>query len=272
VIGGLGKKMLTFITAILAISQLTFAYRNELIFCEGFWGGNSIPFALHASALKVEIEFASSPGSITVAVYTFEDKNMFEEGPAAYPICYQEQVTEKLCNTSDMNTFIISDDSPSLTSPILNEGIHWYGNDFKGRLDSWNSSVERQITHNSSDRASISLIYNVSSSGLYCVLAIPDPSFPFQDYSVQMYVQNPYGALPAIFYPALPFFATQLAAYLLVGLVWGIASYINRKELLRMQNLIGAMIFFLILENCVNLAFFIDFNNHGYICKTDIEF
>lgn len=106
----------------------------------------------------------------------------------------------------------------------------------------------------------------------YCVLAIPDPSLAFQDYSVQMYVQNPYGALPAIFYPALPFFATQLAAYLLVGLVWGIASYINRKELLRMQNLIGAMIFFLILENCVNLAFFVDFNNHGYICKTDREF
>lgn len=35
-----------------------------------------------------------------------------------------------------------------------------------------------------------------------------------------------------------------------------------------MQNLIGSFICFLILENCVNFSFFVDFNKHGYISKS----
>ncbi len=110
--------------------------------------------------------------------------------------------------------------------------------------------------------------YPVYDSGLYCVLAVPDDSESFQDFGVTMFVQNPYGSLPAIYFPALPFFATQLAAYLLIGLIWLVVSLINRRELLPIQNLVGATIFFLIVENSVNLGFFVDFNNHGFITKT----
>ena len=257
--------MLTATAVLLAISKIAFAYKNELVLCEGMYGGNSIPFAIHSSEIKVKIVPASLKGSLSLAIYAFEDKNLFENGPQAYPICYSEQVSQKKCDANDMNKFIIANTSTSFPStPVLNEGVHWHGNSFNT-----SQSLKSQSIHDISDSTSLSFTYNVSQTGYYCVLAIPDPdhSLPFQDYSIQMYVQNPYGALPAVFYPALPFFATQLAAYLLVGSIWGFVSYVNRKELLRMQNLIGMMMVFLILENCVNLSFFVDFNNHGHICN-----
>lgn len=96
---------------------------------------------------------------------------------------------------------------------------------------------------------------------------MPDNNQLFQDYSLKMTVVNPYGKLPAIFFPALPFFAASFAAYVLVGIIWGTTSLINRHELLPIQNLIGLMIVFLIVENAFSMVFFIDFNNHGFVSR-----
>lgn len=38
--------------------------------------------------------------------------------------------------------------------------------------------------------------------------------------------------------------------------------------MLRIQHLIGGMIVFLVLENVINLIFFTDFNNNGFISKS----
>lgn len=256
---------------ILATLAASHSYQNTLLLCEGVW--SQVPFPLHEAALKVEVSPATSSGSLTVALYAFEDRSLFED---TYLICYQGQVSRNQCNATELNRFMVANSSlPS--SPFLNEGVHWHASNFKRQVaeaaeNSSNSSQVQQqqpapSIHDSSESSPLSFVYNVTRTGYYCVLVIPDQSVSFQDYSVQLYVQNPYGALPAVFYPAMPFFAAQLAAYCLLGIVWGFVSFVNRRDLLRMQNLIGTMVLFLILENCVNLSFFIDFNNKGYICK-----
>ncbi|KAI8899854.1 lung seven transmembrane receptor-domain-containing protein [Globomyces pollinis-pini] len=111
--------------------------------------------------------------------------------------------------------------------------------------------------------------YPVVSNGLYCVLVEVDEfdSEDYADYSVDMNIGSPYGKLPAIFFPALPYFASLLSAYVLIAIGWMFTSFLNRKELLPIQNLIGAMILFLVVEQSINLGFFMDFNENGFVSK-----
>ena len=258
------------LSTLVAAKMSTRYDNNRMVLCDGIYAQQDIPFAVHSAKVQVKVKPHSRQGALTLAVYSFEDRlkfNSFQE----FEICYIEQVKSGKCNETQLNQFIIPPANASeISFPFLNQGVHWHSDSLLAKRQSTNSSGNETVpsipdTIHNTDSTDLVFLYNVTKTGYFCVIAVPDETEKELDYSIRMFVQGPYGALPALFFPALPFFASQFAVYSLIGFVWLVASLINRKELLPIQNLIGGMIFFLVIENAVNMAFFIDFNNHGYI-------
>jgi Lung seven transmembrane receptor len=275
-------KMLFFLIAGQVASQVFMEYEfGSMMLCDALWGKHSVPFPRQEPSIEVKITPYSSHGSLTLALFRFEDRRHFESNPIFhnYQICVPNAISSGKCRPEDLNRFIISNETKSsFLGPVLNEAVHWHEYKLEKRqvngtensttttTTTLPSTTEIPDIHNN-PVSKTSYSYQVQDTGLYCVLSVRDSQEYLQDYSVSMIAHNAYGLLPAIFFPTLPFFATQLAAYILIGFVWAFTSILNRRELLPIQNLVGGMIGFLIIENIVNLAFFADFNNHGYICK-----
>jgi hypothetical protein len=273
-------------------------YEGSMMVCEGIWGQKEIPFAREKSSIQVKFKPLSDSGSATLAVFRFEDQR-FVVGDAVRPtaeVCDFTRMDGGLCSADQLGKFMLKNNTEDVwMGPLLNEAVHWHSDfvppvdhDHDHAVETFIGFDKRQLnestptTSSSSPaatatelpssihdlpRSDLSFQYHVHENGLYCVLIIDDDTDVGQDYEVDILVANPYGRLPAIFFPALPFFATSFAVYTTIGLIWLVVSILNRKELLPIQNLIGGLIFFLMVENAVNMAFFIDFNNHGYVSK-----
>ena len=255
---------------------------GSMMLCDSLWGKNGVPFPSQDPSIEVNIKPYSSHGSLTLAIFRFEDRKHFESNPTFhnYKICYPEAISAGECSQKDLNRFIVSNETKaSFLGPILNEAVHWHEFVLERRqenngtqnstatLSALPPAVTESPDIHKSPVSKTTFRYTAEDTGLYCVLSVRDNQEYLQDYAVSVTAHNAYGLLPAIFFPALPFFATLLAAYMLVGFIWAFTSILNRKELLPIQNLIGGTIGFLIIENIVNLAFFVDFNTHGFICK-----
>ncbi|KAI9100681.1 lung seven transmembrane receptor-domain-containing protein [Phlyctochytrium arcticum] len=109
-------------------------------------------------------------------------------------------------------------------------------------------------------------VYNATRTGVYCFVAKPfqgvlDPN------ELPVHVMNPYGELPAIEYPKLPFYGFLSLTYLLIGVGWMVLSFLNWRELLAIQHYISVVTIFLTLEMAFNYGFFEDFNHWGRTSK-----
>jgi hypothetical protein len=279
-------------------------YEGSMMVCEGLWGRQSIPFANEKASIQVNVRPLSESGSVTLAIFRYEDKNHFISGntPIAH-ICDLDRMQSGRCKGTDLGRFIF-DDKPQFLDPIMNESIHWHDvlgpevsppcptaepdmdmdtglekrqNNGNVPAPTTSAALPTETEANPLPTApssihdfplsNLTFNYHVHENGFYCVLMIDDGTDAGQDYEVDIFVASPYGKLPAIFFPALPFFATSFAVYSLIGIVWATVSYMNRNELLPIQNLIAGLILFLIIENAVNMMFFIDFNNHGFVSR-----
>jgi chromate transport protein ChrA len=83
------------------------------------------------------------------------------------------------------------------------------------------------------------------------------------DFDLRVDWVNPYGKLPAIFYPALVFFSTLSTIYLLFGVGWMYGSYKHWKDLLPIQHYVSAVIAFLLVEMAFNYGFYENYNENG---------
>ncbi|KAJ3325482.1 hypothetical protein HDV06_004341 [Boothiomyces sp. JEL0866] len=270
----------------LGLVQNSVAGKNQLdsslIVCEAVYAQSSIPFANIQSSVDIQIEPYSSNGAVAIAVFRYEDRFHIESNPyfADYQLCIKSSVANGKCSNSDLNRFILADANNTI-SPILNVAAVW-GNSLVKRDNTTNTAATNATSTSTTLTAvatsvpavkipvpnDISFVYNVTADGLYCVISVlNEADFRATDYAISMRVRNPYGSLPAIFYPAIPFHYAILGGYLLFFAVWSYRSYVNRAELLRIQNLFGGMILFLIIENIANIVFFQDFNDHGYISR-----
>ncbi|KAJ3252278.1 hypothetical protein HK103_001648 [Boothiomyces macroporosus] len=264
---------------------------SSLIVCEAVYAQSSIPFASSQSSVDIQIEPYTSSGAVALAVFRYEDRFHIESNPyfTDYQLCVKSSVANGKCNSSELNKLILSDPNNTI-SPILNTAAVW-GSALAKRANvsdtTTNNSTTNSTTNNTATTTTaltavvtsvpavkvpvpndMEFVYNVTSDGLYCVISVVnDQDFREAEYAISMRVRNPYGSLPAIFYPAIPFHYAILGGYLIFFLMWSYRSYVNRAELLRIQNLFGGMILFLIIENIANIVFFEDFNNHGYISR-----
>lgn len=110
----------------IANAQSFNAYDGSMILCDPVYSRDSIPNAFQDGLISIAIQTYSSTGSITLSVFRFEDRAVFEKSSTSASICYRSQVNSGGCQASDLNKFILSNETlSSLSAPILNEGVVW---------------------------------------------------------------------------------------------------------------------------------------------------
>ncbi|KAI8906240.1 lung seven transmembrane receptor-domain-containing protein [Gorgonomyces haynaldii] len=259
--------------------------------CEGFYAKSSVPFPPHDSFVDVTLFPYSKTGMITVGIFKYEDrKHFYPSADGSFRICTQEHINQQSCSKEDFGKFML--DHELLSAPHTNAYISWSTGNQKRQSNETISTTLASATSTSSTPTSTQITsttqtavatisappptitdavpyhvnLTVTEDGLYCVMFVADLNLEDHSvYSLYMGAQNPYGSLPAIFYPALPLYAVMSAVYFLLLCTWIVLCWIYRDEVLRIQTLVGWLIFFLMIEALVNVGFFVDFNQEGHV-------
>ena len=78
-----------------------------------------------------------------------------------------------------------------------------------------------------------------------------------------MQFQNAFGNLPAAQIPKLPFYAIITIVYAFLAIAWGALYWMNRSDILAVQNYITAILVFLVFEMFMTWLFYDFQNRHG---------
>jgi hypothetical protein len=242
--------------AVWAIATQTLAQsfmRYDTSECIGVWGPSE--YLGEKASLSVEIKPHVASGSVAVAIFNSNDR--FDILASAvqndYIICSPEDVAAKTCRESELGKFHLKTN----TSRIINEIMSW-----QLLQNASNSNTAKDVYKLTPSK----LVFNVNSTGFYCIFLAAQGFKDSVDFDSVFVVKNPYGLLPALFYPALPFYLTFSILYTIVGIGWMTLSFLYWKDLLPIQHYVSAVIAFLIVEMAFNYGFFSDYNNKGTIC------
>ncbi|XP_056642357.1 transmembrane protein 87A [Diorhabda sublineata] len=106
-------------------------------------------------------------------------------------------------------------------------------------------------------------VHKISHDGVY-VLALK-VSTNTSRYSVGVHIEmkNDYGYLSAADWPLLPFYGFMCIYYVILGVIWLILSFLQWRDLLRVQFWIGGVILLGMLEKATFYAEFQSINNTG---------
>lgn len=190
--------------------------RYELLECQGVYGTDSFPRGAQAY-LQVAVTPHSSKGSVAIALLNFRDREALARTISGnYWICSQRQIDAKACLPTELGKFHVSA-TPSL--PILNEISSWGQDPLEpspaasvaaspSAIPSPTAAavplVEKMVKRQTRTPNRLMYRYSVNNTGLYCALVGSTQSEPGADYDMKFTAANPYGLLPALFYPALP--------------------------------------------------------------------
>uniref|UniRef100_A0A1A9W1R5 GOST seven transmembrane domain-containing protein n=1 Tax=Glossina brevipalpis TaxID=37001 RepID=A0A1A9W1R5_9MUSC len=83
--------------------------------------------------------------------------------------------------------------------------------------------------------------------------------------STHIEIVGPYGYIPAIEYPLLPFYGIMCLVYVLYGIIWLIVSFLQWRDLLRIQFWIGGVILLGMLEKAFFYAYYHSLNSTGVV-------
>jgi hypothetical protein len=102
--------------------------------------------------------------------------------------------------------------------------------------------------------------YPIKRTGYYCVGTWGNN---VEEYNAVVEFRNAFGELPAAQIVKLPFYAAFTLVYALLGIGWGILYYLNRNDILPVQNYITAIVVFLVVEMFMTWLFYDYQNRHG---------
>ncbi|KAJ3319705.1 hypothetical protein HDV06_006121 [Boothiomyces sp. JEL0866] len=201
-------------------------------------------------------------GSLALGIFPFLERNHLAFTPDPnfkdYLICNEDYIKQELCSESELGRFHIIRNSTA----IQNDRIQWQ---MAGTLQSSSTIGAKIIVQESSNPRKMILKYPIQQTDFYCLYMSSNTLEDNQDYVVDFTIVNPYGFLPAIYYPALPFFAIMSGFYTFIGACWMYVSFRYWKDLLLIQHYVSLVIAFLIVEMAFNYSFFSDYNSNGKI-------
>lgn len=102
--------------------------------------------------------------------------------------------------------------------------------------------------------------YPIYRTGYYCVGTF---GYSDEEYSGIVEFRNSFGELPAAQIAKLPFYGGITIVYAVIGIFWGMLYYLNRRDILPVQNYITAIIVFLVVEMLMTWLFYDFQNRHG---------
>jgi len=122
---------------------------------------------------------------------------------------------------------------------------------------------KRRFSQKGESQPEVNLVTKVPLDAQYLLMI----GVIFQDEAsvanLQIEFEGPLGYLSAFEYPLLTFFKSMTIGYCFLGLFWLIFSFLNYKELLRIQFWIGGVIFLGMLEKAVFYSEYNSVNNSG---------
>ena len=149
-------------------------------------------------------------------------------------VCDATAVGAGLCTNEELGQFIVSPDVDKSRSQIITQAIHL------------------------KDPAAIN--YPVLRTGYYC---ISTEAFNTEEYTGIIEFRNAYGELAAAQIAKLPFYGAMVLVYFFLGMAWGVLYYMNRHDILPVQNYITAILVFLVIEIFMTWLFYDYQNRHG---------
>lgn len=102
--------------------------------------------------------------------------------------------------------------------------------------------------------------YPITRTGYYCVGTF---GYSADEYKGTVVFRNAYGELQAAQIAKLPFYAAVTLVYAFLAMGWGALYWLNRRDILAVQNYITAILAFLVLEMFFTWLFYDYQNRHG---------
>lgn len=102
--------------------------------------------------------------------------------------------------------------------------------------------------------------YPIKRTGYYCVSTA---LYSATEYTGVVEFRNAFGELPAAQIAKLPFYAALTIVYAFLAMAWGILYWMNRRDILAVQNYITAIVVFLVVEMFMTWLFYDYQNRHG---------
>jgi len=149
-------------------------------------------------------------------------------------ICDANAIASGHCKQEEEGQFVLAADSDTSRSQIITKAIHL------------------------KDPAAVN--YPILRTGYYC---ISTEAYTADDYTGIIEFRNAYGELPAAQIAKLPFYGALVIVYAFMGLAWGALYYLNRHDILPVQNYITAILVFLVIEIFMTWLFYDYQNRHG---------
>lgn len=115
-------------------------------------------------------------------------------------------------------------------------------------------------------------VYTIPKDGVYMfaleIEPIRDTKF---NASVHIEIRASYGFLSAVTWPLLPFYGAMCLVYVAFGVIWLLVSFMQWRDLLRIQFWIGGVILLGMLEKAMFYAEYQSINTSGVPVKTAIH-
>lgn len=102
--------------------------------------------------------------------------------------------------------------------------------------------------------ASNNPVYTIQKDGVYLFALIIKSNAKEYNASVHIEMRGTYGYLSAVDWPLLPFYAIMCLIYFLFGIIWLLVSFLQWRDLLRIQFWIGGVILLGMLEKAMFYA------------------
>ncbi|XP_031632590.1 transmembrane protein 87A [Contarinia nasturtii] len=171
--------------------------------------------------------------------------------------------------TTNDTYFIKQNDIPAQCSngghiPLLE---YQSSNDVKNRIKQLNdqslkANETRPILSNRKPQVANNPVYIIQSDGVYLFALIIKGN---KDYNASVHIEmrGKYGFLSAVDWPLLPFYGLMCLIYVLFGVIWLLVSFMQWRDLLRIQFWIGGVILLGMLEKAMFYAEYQSINSTG---------
>uniref|UniRef100_U5EXR0 Putative conserved plasma membrane protein n=1 Tax=Corethrella appendiculata TaxID=1370023 RepID=U5EXR0_9DIPT len=108
-------------------------------------------------------------------------------------------------------------------------------------------------------------VFTIGKDGVYLFTLDIGSEPPYKNYnaSVHLEIRSDYGYLAAADWPLLPFYGAMCLVYVLLGIIWLVVSFLQWRDLLRIQFWIGGVILLGMLEKAMFYGEYQSLNTNG---------
>lgn len=161
------------------------------------------------------------------------------------------------------DAIVLGSDLLSSSDKTLNDTTYHRAKDRSYKCNDHIILDEAKLEKNQQSLEKAHPLYIVPKDGIYVLMFRVTNSIASFNLGVHIEMKSDYGYLSAADWPLLPFYGIMCILYVIFGLIWLIVSFMQWRDLLRVQFWIGGVILLGMLEKATFYAEFQSINNSG---------